>query len=134
MKTSTTGSGVGYGRPPKHHQFKAGESGNPSGRPKGVRSLESDLRDEMAELVSINHGERTIEVTRQRAVVKAMADAALRGDLRAASALLTLCSRALSDRDAATDQTDPDAADQAIAAASAQRQHKRADEPTNSKN
>ncbi len=27
---------VGYGRPPKATQFKAGKTGNPRGRPKGV--------------------------------------------------------------------------------------------------
>ncbi len=26
---------IGYGRPPKHTRFKAGQSGNPKGRPKG---------------------------------------------------------------------------------------------------
>jgi hypothetical protein len=58
---------VGYGRPPRQHQFKAGQSGNPSGRPKGVRSFKSDLRDELAEVVSVKHGNKTLELTRQRA-------------------------------------------------------------------
>src|SRR6202022_3261656 len=30
---------VGYGKPPKHTRFRAGQSGNPAGRRKGVRNL-----------------------------------------------------------------------------------------------
>lgn len=30
---------VGYGKPPKHSQFKPGQSGNPSGRPKKAKTI-----------------------------------------------------------------------------------------------
>jgi len=39
---------TGYGKPPKAHQWKPGESGNPKGRPKGSRNkrgLEAFLRE-----------------------------------------------------------------------------------------
>ena len=29
---------VGYGKPPRHSQFKKGQSGNPQGRPKQVKA------------------------------------------------------------------------------------------------
>ena len=35
---------VGYGKPPKHSQFRAGQSGNPAGRRKGMRNLIIDVR------------------------------------------------------------------------------------------
>jgi Family of unknown function (DUF5681) len=43
---------VGYCRPPKHTQFKAGQSGNPKGRPKGTISSANFLRKILKEIVS----------------------------------------------------------------------------------
>jgi Family of unknown function (DUF5681) len=114
---------VGHGRPPVEHQFKPGQSGNPSGRPKDVRNLSSDLRDELAEQVSIKDGDSSVEVTRQRAIVKVLVKAALKGDQRAASLIFCWSSRAFgSEPETETEQTSED---QAIAEASAERQRKR---------
>ena len=38
---------VGYKQPPKHTQFKPGQSGNPKGRPKGTQNLATDLAEEL---------------------------------------------------------------------------------------
>jgi len=43
-----TGSEVGYKKPPKEHQFKPGQSGNPGGRPKG--SLKDYVKRKLAEM------------------------------------------------------------------------------------
>ena len=45
---------VGYGKPPRHSQFKPGESGNPSGTRKGGRSLKLDLAAELSEEVRVS--------------------------------------------------------------------------------
>ena len=82
---------VGFGRPPLHTRFKAGESGNPKGRPKRSRSLKEDLARELRQRVPGKDGRKLI--TQQRAIVRALVAKAVKGDLRAANAVVALCAR-----------------------------------------
>jgi hypothetical protein len=131
--TNKTNYTVGYGRPPTEQQFKPGQSGNPSGRPKGVRNFSSDLRDELAELVSIKDGDNSVGVTRQRAIIKVLVKAALEGDFRAATTVLSLSWRAFGSEAEPKSDEESDPADQAIAELSEERQRKRADAITTRK-
>jgi Family of unknown function (DUF5681) len=88
---------VGYKRPPREHQFRPGQSGNPSGRPKGARNFKSELREELSELVTVRDGDREIEVSKQRALIKSMVAAAIDGNQRAAASVLAMCVRMLAD-------------------------------------
>ena len=88
---------VGYKRPPREHQFRPGQSGNPSGRPKGARNFKSELREELSELVTVRDGDREIEVSKQRALIKSMVAAAIDGNQRAAALVLAMCVRMLAD-------------------------------------
>jgi Family of unknown function (DUF5681) len=49
---------VGYGRPPKAHQFKPGQSGNPSGRRKGAKTEAAILREIVSRKVTIRQGDK----------------------------------------------------------------------------
>jgi hypothetical protein len=88
---------VGYKRPPQTHQFRPGQSGNPSGRPKGARNFKSELREELSELVTIREGERDVQVSKQRALIKSLVAAAIEGNQRAAASVLAMCVRMLAD-------------------------------------
>jgi len=81
---------VGYGRPPVASRFKPGQSGNPKGRPKGTLNLKTDLRNELSEKIQIREGQRSLKVSKQRAMLKALVSEALKGDARAANVVLTL--------------------------------------------
>ena len=90
---------VGYKHPPRAHQFRPGQSGNPSGRPKGARNFRSELREELSEVVTVRDGEREIQVSKQRALIKSLVAAAIEGNQRAAASVLAICVRMLADAD-----------------------------------
>jgi hypothetical protein len=85
---------VGYKRPPAHTRFKPGQSGNPKGRPKHDRNLKTEFLEELSEIIRVREGDREMKISKQRAFVKALVAAAIKGDMRAASALVSFCTRA----------------------------------------
>ncbi len=87
---------VGYKKPPGHSQFKAGQSGNPKGRPKGSKNLKTELAEELQELISIREGGARRTISKQRAMLKGLTAKAVQGDARAASLVLNLVLRLLS--------------------------------------
>jgi hypothetical protein len=78
----------GYGRPPKDSRFKPGRSGNPSGKPKGVRTLRSDFNEVMKKRVQIREDGELRYVGRQEALLLSPCVKALQGDTRASGQLL----------------------------------------------
>src|SRR5690242_11170591 len=81
---------VGYCRPPKHSQFKPGQSGNPRGKPRGARGLRTELRSELGELVTITENGKSRRIPKRRIVIKALIAKALKGDVRAAEKIMQL--------------------------------------------
>ena len=86
----STGAGysVGYGKPPKQHQFRRGRSGNPKGRPKGVKNTLTLLREILDRQVEIRTGSLVRKISVREAVLTRFAESALKGDIKAAGFLL----------------------------------------------
>lgn len=105
---------VGYGKPPKEHQFPPGRSGNPKGRQKGSRGLKTDLQAELDGTIAITINGQRVHGTRQRLFVKALATRAAFGDLKAASILAPLILQVLGIEDRGGDRQTLSASDQAI--------------------
>jgi len=62
---------VGYGRPPAHTRFKAGKSGNPKGRPKGARGLNTLARELLTARVPVRTASGEKRMHRIEAVLHA---------------------------------------------------------------
>ncbi len=86
---------VGYRKPPTKSQFKSGRSGNPKGRPKGIKNFKTELAEELQERVVVREGGKTQAVSKQRAMLKRLTEKALQGDARAASLIVNMVARFL---------------------------------------
>jgi Family of unknown function (DUF5681) len=83
----TEGYKVGPGRPPKEHQFKPGQSGNPKGAKRKPRSLAPDLKrlfeQALSETVAVKQGERGLTLTMAEAGIKQLVAQFAKGDRHA---------------------------------------------------
>jgi uncharacterized protein DUF5681 len=121
-KNNNDSEAIGYKRPPARHQFQAGQTGNPHGRPKGARNFKSDLRDELGEMISFREGDHQVSISKQRALIKRLVTSAIGGDPRSIATLVSFCARAFVDDDEDR-QSDPE--DQEIMHAFGKRRAKR---------
>jgi len=87
-----------YRKPPKASQFKPGQSGNPKGRPKGVRNFETDLDEALRALVEVKTNGGVRRITMQKALLQTLAEKARDGDLRAIQHLSSLILRLMDSR------------------------------------
>lgn len=81
-KSSSRNEGydVGYGKPPKHAQFKKGQSGNFKGRPKGALNLATVLERTLREKVVINANGRRKVMTKLEVAITQLVNKAASGD------------------------------------------------------
>jgi hypothetical protein len=84
---------VGYGKPPKRTRFAKGRSGNRRGRPRRTRNLKTDLRTVLEEDLTLTVAGREVKLSARRAMLIALRNKALKGDVRAIGMLVTLLER-----------------------------------------
>ena len=82
---------VGYGKPPKEHQFKPGQSGNTKGRPKSRKSGLTDISGLLNEPVKVKAGGKVREMGPFEAGLWKLAKRAVDKDLRAILKFVKIC-------------------------------------------
>ncbi len=81
---------IGYGKPPKHSQFKQGQSGNPKGRKKGSKGIKSDLGAQLKTTVTVTENGQRKNLRMQEVILKTLAAKAAKGDVRAIEVITSL--------------------------------------------
>ena len=79
---------VGYGKPPRAHHFKPGQSGNKTGRPKGAKNEETILRELLQHKVRITENGKVRKITFLEAALRRVAEDCLRGNIKSVGFLL----------------------------------------------
>jgi hypothetical protein len=83
MSEQHPGDSVGYRKPPNHTRFRKGQSGNPSGRPKGSRSLKDAVFKALNETVTITVNGRRKKLTKLQLAIMQLVNKAAAGDRHA---------------------------------------------------
>jgi Family of unknown function (DUF5681) len=81
---------VGNCRPPRATGFRAGQSGNPRGRPKTARGLSALVARALGETVEAKENGRRRRITKLEAAVKQLVNRAANGDQRATQFVFAL--------------------------------------------
>jgi hypothetical protein len=81
---------VGYKKPPLHTRFQKGQSGNPSGRPRGSTTLAGMLRAALDKTVVVTLNGKTRRRRKRDLICAQLVDRAAAGDMAASRILFVL--------------------------------------------
>lgn len=86
---------VGFGKPPKSGQFRPGQSGNKTGRPKGAKNFKTELKEVLESKIPITQNGKKTHITKQRAMFETTIAKALKGDVKAAGTMFGMAGKYL---------------------------------------
>lgn len=81
---------VGYGRPPRHSQFKKGQSGNPKGRRPKSRNTSTLLAEELDKLITVKDGNGARRISKREALITSLVNDGITGKNQARQLLLRI--------------------------------------------
>ena len=81
---------VGFKKPPQATRFVKGQSGNPSGRPKGASNLATTFKAALQQKVIITENGRQRQVTKMEAATMQLANKAAAGDTHSIRLMMQL--------------------------------------------
>lgn len=90
---SKKGYHVGYGKPPRHSQFKKGASGNKKGRPKGSKNFASLFESELAKQITITENGQRKRISKREGIVKQIINKAVAGEAKAVQVVMEMVER-----------------------------------------
>jgi hypothetical protein len=79
---------VGFGKPPRSTRFKPGQSGNPTGRPRGAKNFAVAIERELVTRVTVTEDGRRKRISKREVIAKHLVNKAASGDLKAIPLLL----------------------------------------------
>ena len=88
VRVASGNDDVGYGKPPKAHQFKPGKSGNPKGRPKGAKSEATILLELLNRKIEIRQNGKIRKITILEGIFHKLAEDSLKGNTKSAAFVL----------------------------------------------
>jgi hypothetical protein len=80
-------------RPDIHTRFKKGQSGNPSGRPKGRKNEGTQIKDLLFKTIRVSDGDGIRSVPKIVAAIEVCLNKALKGDIRALEKIMKIAEK-----------------------------------------
>lgn len=81
---------VGYGKPPRHTQFQPGQSGKPSGRPKGAKGTKKNIRNMLNRATPVKIGDEVKHLSTFDLSMERLIEGVRKGDKTAIARVVAL--------------------------------------------